>query len=147
MSKTIFITGSTDGIGLATAQELLGAGHQVMIHGRNAEKLQDVEKQLRTIAGETQVETYLADLSHMKDVDDLARAVTDNHSRLDVLINNAGVHGGRRDATGNGLDPRFAVNTISPYLLTQRLLPLLGSSGQCDQRFIGQPWQPLMCGH
>jgi NAD(P)-dependent dehydrogenase (short-subunit alcohol dehydrogenase family) len=56
--------------------------------------------------------------------------VAEKHAKLDVLINNAGVYNAPDLVTQDGLDVRFAVNTIAPYLLTQRLLPLLGTSGR-----------------
>ena len=60
----------------------------------------------------------------------LALAVTEKHTKLDVLINNAGVFKTAETRTQDGLDVRFAVNTLAPYLLTQRLLPLIGASGR-----------------
>jgi len=72
----------------------------------------------------------MADLSRMSDVEALAKAVTERHDKLDVLINNAGVYKTPEPITQEGLDVRFAVNTLAPYLLTQRLLPLLGSSSR-----------------
>jgi NAD(P)-dependent dehydrogenase (short-subunit alcohol dehydrogenase family) len=60
----------------------------------------------------------------------LAQAVIDNHTQLNVLINNAGVFKTTAPRTQDGLDVRFAVNTLAPYLLTQKLLPLLGRSGR-----------------
>jgi NAD(P)-dependent dehydrogenase (short-subunit alcohol dehydrogenase family) len=66
----------------------------------------------------------------MADVEALAKAVTEKHAKLDVLINNAGVYSTPNPVTQDGLDTRFVVNTIAPYLLTQRLLPLLGASGR-----------------
>lgn len=66
----------------------------------------------------------------MADVEALAKAVADKHAKLDVLINNAGVLRAPETITQDGLDVRFAVNTIAPYLLTQRLLPLMGASGR-----------------
>ena len=56
--------------------------------------------------------------------------MAEKHAKLDVLINNAGVYNAPDLITQDGLDVRFAVNTIAPYLLTQRLLPLLGASGR-----------------
>ena len=130
MQKTILITGSTDGIGLETAKMLITAGHHILLHGRNPEKLGGVEKALSTLPGDGRVECYVADLSRMEDVEAFAKAVTDQHERLDVLINNAGIFKTPDTVTPDGLDVRFMVNTIAPYLLTRRLLPLLGPSGR-----------------
>lgn len=127
MAKTILITGSTDGIGLATAKALSQQGHRVLLHGRSQAKLTKAEK---VLSGNGRVESYLADLSQMSDVEALAKAVTAKHKTLDVLINNAGIFNTPDTVTEDGLDVRFAVNTIAPYLLTQRLLPLLGKSGR-----------------
>lgn len=130
MQKVILITGSTDGIGLATAKSLVAEGHHVLLHGRNPAKLEAVEKSVSDLAGGGSVESYEADLSRMDQVVALARAVVECHDKLDVLINNAGIFRTSDIVTQNGLDVRFAVNTIAPYLLTRRLLPLLGSSGR-----------------
>ena len=129
MQKTILITGSTDGIGLETAKMLASQGHHVLLHGRNPAKLEQAEKAVSAFTAE-QVETYLADLSRLSDVEALAKAVIERHDTLDVLINNAGVFKAAESITQDGLDVRFAVNTIAPYLLTQKLMPLLGTSGR-----------------
>ena len=130
MKKTILITGSTDGIGLETAKILVAQGHHVLLHGRSSAKLEEAEKIVSALNDGGQVESYLADLSHMTDVETLANAVAERHDKLDVLINNAGVYKTSDPITQEGLDVRFAVNTIAPYLLTQRLLPLLGPSSR-----------------
>ncbi len=130
MSKTILITGSTDGIGLATAHKLVTLGHHVLLHGRNPSKLEDAWKALSGLPGGGRVEGFVADLSRLADVVSLAHAVSANHTQLDVLINNAGVFKTAETTTPDGLDVRFAVNTLAPYLLTQKLMPLLGTSGR-----------------
>ena len=130
MKKTILITGSTDGIGLETARMLVPQGHHVLIHGRDPVKLEEAERMLSDLAGVENVESYLADLSRMADVEAFAKAVSEKHTKLDVLINNAGIFKTPDPITQEGLDVRFVVNTIAPYLLTQRLLPLMGSSGR-----------------
>ncbi|MBT8119889.1 MAG: SDR family NAD(P)-dependent oxidoreductase [Gammaproteobacteria bacterium] len=130
MKKTILITGSTDGIGLETAKILVAQGHHVLLHGRSSAKLEDAKKIISALNDGGQVESHLADLSRMTDVEALAKAVAERHDKLDVLINNAGVYKTSDPITQEGLDVRFAVNTIAPYLLTQRLLPLLGSSSR-----------------
>ena len=130
MKKKILITGATDGIGLETAKMLVSLGHDVLINGRNPTKLENVEKTLATIPNGGRVESYVADLSVMDEVEAFANAVIEKHTKLDVLINNAGVFNVANPSTQSGLDVRFAVNTIAPYLLTKRLLPLLDVSGR-----------------
>ena len=126
MTKTILITGSTDGIGLEAAKSLYSQGHHILLHGRSDTKLKAAEKALSELSGDGRVESYLADLSRMADVETLGQAIAANHEQLDVVINNAGVFRTADTFTDDDLDIRFAVNTFAPYLLTQRLLPLLG---------------------
>ncbi len=126
MQRTILVTGATDGIGLETARMLVSSGHNVLIHDRKPEKLEKTGTMLLTLPDGGRVESYVSDLSRMADVEALAKAVAEKHDKLDVLINNAGVYGANDPVTDDGLDVRFAVNTVAPYLLTKRLLPLLG---------------------
>lgn len=130
MTKTILITGSTDGIGLETAKTLVSQGHTVLLHGRSEAKLDSAAKLLSALPGGTSVETYLADLSDLADVERLAHTVSERHATLDVLVNNAGVFKTPTTTTASGLDVRFVVNTIAPYLLTHRLLPILGAESR-----------------
>ena len=130
MQKTILITGSTDGIGLETARTLAALGHDLLLHGRSASKLERTKAALSSLPGAGHLESYVADLSALPEVDALADAVAQTHASLDVLINNAGVFRVADAVTKDGLDVRFAVNTIAPYRLTRRLLPLLGSTAR-----------------
>lgn len=98
--------------------------HHVLLHGRNSDKLKDVEAQLSILKGNGRVEGYIADLSKMAAVKELAESVVKQHAKLDVLINNAGVYTTAKTSAEEGLDVRFAVNTLAPCLLTQKLLPL-----------------------
>ena len=130
MQKTILVTGATDGIGLETAGKLVSLGHTVLVHGRNPEKLEKVKRMLASLPDGGAVESYVSDLSRLADVAVFAKAVAEKHARLDVLINNAGVYKAADPAAEERLDVRFTVNTIAPYFLTQKLLPLLGVSGR-----------------
>lgn len=129
MQKTILITGSTDGLGLETAKELVSQGHQVLLHGRSKTKLEQAQKVLNEISG-SRVNSYLADLSNLSEVEAMAKAIIEGFDKLDVLINNAGVLKTPEPITKDGMDVRFVVNTLAPYLLTQKLLPLLGTTGR-----------------
>jgi len=130
MSKKILLTGATDGIGLEAARMLVAMGHTVLLHGRDPAKLEHVKNKLTALPDGGHVETHVADLSRVDAVKAFAKIVTEEHAKLDVLINNAGVYKATDRITADGLDVRFAVNTIAPYLLTQRLLPLLNRSGR-----------------
>ena len=125
MPKTILITGATDGLGLETARSLSREGHTLLLHGRSADKL---AKAAAAMTGP--VETYSADLSDLEAVEAFAEQVIAGHDHLDVLINNAGVYKTSKPRVATGEDIRFVVNTVAPYLLTQRLLTLLGTTGR-----------------
>ncbi len=116
--KTILITGSTDGLGLATAKMLSRAGHRIILHGRSESKLLAASQQLpHEPAG-----AYCADFSQLNAVRHLAQTIKKSGHRLDVLINNAGVFHVAQPLTPEGLDIRFVVNCIAPYLLCKELL-------------------------
>lgn len=125
MSKTILITGSTDGIGKLTAQNLATQGHKVLVHGRTPSKVEALVKELGS-----NVQGYVADLSEFAQVQQMAEKLRQDHPRLDVLINNAGVLKARNPMTPQGLDLRFVVNSIAPYYLTKELLPALPEDGR-----------------
>lgn len=128
--KTILVTGSTDGIGLATAKALLARGHRVLIHGRNQVKVDEVVAELAKLARAARVSGHVADLSDMASIESLARNLLAEYPRLDVLINNAGVYRVPETVTSQGWDMRFAVNTLAPYRLTQLLMPLMTGEGR-----------------
>jgi len=130
MKKTILITGATDGIGLATAKMLVAEGHHLLLHGRNAAKLEKVAGELAMIPGAGRGDTFVADLSRLEEVSALAAEVAAKYSHIDVLINNAGVFRVASAILENGLDARFAVNAIAPLVLTEDLLPLFGTDGR-----------------
>lgn len=120
MTKTIVLTGATDGIGLATAQQLAKQGHDLLIHGRNSEKLARVAAEL-TLLGAANVTTCVADLSSLTQVVDLAKQLIASGKKIDVLINNAGVFKTASPRTSDNMDVRFVVNTLAPYLFTRLL--------------------------
>ena len=130
MTKVILVTGSTDGIGLETAKMLVQDGHRVLMHGRSQAKLDSARNAVSALKSGARVESYVADLSRLADVEALAKAVNETHANLDVLINNAGIFKTPNPRTQDGLDVRFEVNTLAPYLLTKRLLPLMGTQGR-----------------
>ncbi|MEM6637316.1 MAG: SDR family NAD(P)-dependent oxidoreductase [Pseudomonadota bacterium] len=125
MKKTILLTGATDGIGLEAAKLLAAEGHKVLLHGRNAAKLASAAE---AIGGDNEVVS--ADLADLNAVAAMADDITSRHNRLDVLINNAGVLKASETKTQSGLDIRFVVNTLAPFLLARRLLPIIPEDGR-----------------
>jgi len=130
MTKTILITGATDGIGLETAKMMAPMGHTLLLHGRNPDKLAASAKAVSAIEGAGDVKTYRADLSILSEVQAFADKVKSDFSEIDALINNAGVFKMSNPLTKDGYDARFIVNVVAPYMLTKALLPILGSDGR-----------------
>ena len=126
--QTILITGSTGGLGLATAERLARRGAEVLVHGRSEQKLERALAKLGADRG-ARVRGFLADLSSLERVRSLARDVARSADRIDVLVNNAGVAvmDGRRESQ-DGFELTFAVNYLSHFLLTAELLPLVRRS-------------------
>ena len=145
----ICITGSSDGIGLATARVLVAGGHRVLIHARSRDRGRPVLEQL---GGETTLVT--GDLAQLDQVHRLADQIHAN-GPVDALVHNAGVwvRGNTPRTTADGLETTFAVNVLAPHLLTSLLaaelqgrLLWLGSSsanfGRPDPATLGRPQQP-----
>lgn len=130
MTKTILITGATDGIGLETAKMMASDGHTLLLHGRSPEKLQAAADAVFAIKGSGDVRTYKADLSNLAEVGAMADAVRHDFNKIDVVINNAGVFKMANPLTHDGYDARFIVNVVAPYMLTKALLPILGPDGR-----------------
>jgi len=127
-NKTVLVTGSTDGVGKLVAQRLAQAGAHVLLHGRNREKGQRTLADIREATGSDKLEFHLADLSSLIEVRGLAEMVAARHEALHLLINNAGIGFGPRDAmrrelSRDGYELRFAVNYLAGFLLTHLLLP------------------------
>jgi NAD(P)-dependent dehydrogenase (short-subunit alcohol dehydrogenase family) len=113
----ICITGSSDGIGLATARVLVADGHRVLIHARSRDRGRPVLEQL---GGETTLVT--GDLAQLDEVHRLADQIHAN-GPVDALVHNAGVwvRGNTPRTTADGLETTFAVNVLAPHLLTSLL--------------------------
>jgi NAD(P)-dependent dehydrogenase (short-subunit alcohol dehydrogenase family) len=125
---TILVTGATDGLGKRVAQELAAKGTTVLLHGRSPERLEATLEELRSQTSSQKMGSYLADLSSLAAVRDLADRILSEYDRLDVLVNNAGIIVQERKESDEGYELTFAVNYLSHFLLTSLLLPLLKNS-------------------
>lgn len=116
-SKTVLVTGASDGLGAASARQLTARGHRVLITGRSREKIE-------AVARETGARAFVADYTRLDDVRRLAdevRAELDG-AGLDVLANNAGGLFGDPTRTPDGNEKTFQVNHLAPFLLTELLI-------------------------
>ena len=130
--QTILITGATSGLGRELAQALAKQGATILLHGRDPERCRETVREIKETTDNQRIQFYCADLSSLAEVEELARQVISGVTRLDVLVNNAGVGFGKdaskREVSQDGHELRFAVNYLAPYLLTERLIPLLEAS-------------------
>ena len=125
---TILVTGATDGLGKRVARELAAKGTTVLLHGRSPHRLEATLEEIRSQTSSQKVGSYLADLSSLAAVRDLADRILSEYDRLDVLVNNAGIIVQERKESEDGYELTFAVNYLSHFLLTSLLLPLLKDS-------------------
>jgi NAD(P)-dependent dehydrogenase (short-subunit alcohol dehydrogenase family) len=126
--KTVFITGSTDGVGRYVALQLAAQGANLLIHGRDAARAKEVVDQIAR-GGKGKATFYQADLSSLAEVRKLADRVNADHNKLDIFISNAGIGsrnmGPERRVSADGHELRFAVNYLSGFLLAYALLPVI----------------------
>jgi NAD(P)-dependent dehydrogenase (short-subunit alcohol dehydrogenase family) len=132
-SRTILITGATDGLGLALARRLAADGATLILHGRDQRKLDRVAAEIGGAGTADRPRTVRADLADLAQVRQLAADVRQATGRLDVLVSNAGIGSGQPDGrtrrtSVDGYELRFAVNYLVGFLLTGELLPLLRAS-------------------
>lgn len=126
---TAMITGSTSGLGQATAIALGEQGWHVIVHGRDLERGRGVVEEIE--AGPGSATFYAADLASVETTGRLADAVLRDFERLDVLVNNAGIWltgDDTRRTSQDGHELSFHVNYLAGYQLTHALLPLLRRS-------------------
>jgi NAD(P)-dependent dehydrogenase (short-subunit alcohol dehydrogenase family) len=120
MSRTIVITGASDGIGAACARQVSGHGHEVVVVGRSQGKTAAVAKAVGA-------RHHVVDYTDLAQVRELAEELLSTCPRIDVLANNAGgIYAD--ETTRDGFDTTFQVNHLAPFLLTHLLTDRLVES-------------------
>jgi NADP-dependent 3-hydroxy acid dehydrogenase YdfG len=122
------ITGGGSGVGQALALALAEAGATLHLVGRRLSALEMVASKARDF--DTEITCHSTDISTDSSLFELVRHLRDDLSRLDILIQNAGMHmrGSVQDAEIADLDRQYRTNVRAPYVLTQATLPLLKAS-------------------
>lgn len=126
--RVCVVTGATSGIGFVTARELARMGATVAVVGRDPVRTAEAVKQITGATGNAEVRGFLADLFLQAEVRRLSAELLQSYPRLHVLVNNAGALFSRRSTTSEGFERTWALNVVSPFLLTVLLLPRLRES-------------------
>lgn len=123
--KIAVVTGASSGIGQWTALGLSKAGMRVICVGRSQSRLEAAASWIASRSGEPLPDIELAEFGSLAAVRDLGVRLLTRHSRLDLLVNNAGGMWARREISADGYEMTLAVNHLAPFLLTRTLLPAL----------------------
>lgn len=121
----VLVTGSTDGIGKATARVLAGEDAEVILHGRDPSKGKEVLKEIKQNVWNRNLDLVIADFAVMEEVRWMTEEIKSRYNRLSVLVNNAGTYEKNRVLTVDGIERTLAVNYVAPFTLTRELIPLL----------------------
>ncbi|HRN79344.1 MAG TPA: SDR family NAD(P)-dependent oxidoreductase [Ferruginibacter sp.] len=127
MIKNVFITGATSGIGAACAELYASHGHNLLLTGRRADKLEAIQKSLEDTY-RVRVTVYCFDVRDRQAADAVAVQLKENNTSVDILINNAGLALGRHtfdDADMNDWEVMIDTNVKGVLYVTRALLPLM----------------------
>ncbi|MBN6038480.1 SDR family NAD(P)-dependent oxidoreductase [Amycolatopsis sp. 195334CR] len=142
--KVVLVTGAGSGIGRAAAAGFARLGASVRVLGRDGSRAREAAGLTRADAGGGEVEPVSCDISKLSELREFIDGFLDRETRLDVLVNNAGVMPDEREHTEDDVELTFATHVLAPWVLTNGLLPLLRaaapsrvinvtSGGQYDQ--------------
>lgn len=135
--RTVLITGSTDGIGRATARALAAAGMKVILHGRTKPKVDAALAALTAELPGAAIEGVSFDLGSQTGVRRGAAQILERVPALHVVINNAGIFANERVLTDDGVELSLAVNHLAGFLLVELLAErLIASASEAPSRVI-----------
>ncbi|GBF42256.1 short chain dehydrogenase [Leptospira ellinghausenii] len=128
MSQIILVTGATDGIGRVCSHSFAKSHNELILVGRNPEKLSALVYSLQVHG--VKAHSYVCDLSLAKETFALTETIRNNHPKIDVLLNNAGAYFDKRTLTNEGLESTFALNHLNYFIMALGLLPSLKNANQ-----------------
>jgi NAD(P)-dependent dehydrogenase (short-subunit alcohol dehydrogenase family) len=129
-NKTIFITGSTSGIGKATANGLVKNASILILPVRNITKGEDLKTELLEINPSCQIDLFECNLESFESVKNCANLITGQYKVIDILINNAGIMEPDFRLTADNIEAHFEVNVLSQYIFNTILKPLVIAADQ-----------------
>ena len=127
-NKIILLTGATDGIGKQTAYQLANKNAILLLHGKNIEKGSKIKDDIIKKTGNNNIEYFNADFTSFSEIEKLSKNIHDKFSKIDILINNAGIYENQKIILENNIEKNFMVNHLANFSLTLKLLDLLKKS-------------------
>ncbi|MFI6896091.1 oxidoreductase [Streptomyces sp. NPDC050256] len=132
--RVFVVTGANSGLGLATTRALAHRGGHVILAVRDEDKGRRAVAEITAGQPGARLDVRRLDLADLDSVRDFADRLTSERSRLDVLVNNAGVMAPPRSLSPQGHESQFASNHLGHFALTGRLLGLLSAGS--DPRVV-----------
>jgi NAD(P)-dependent dehydrogenase (short-subunit alcohol dehydrogenase family) len=119
------VTGATGGIGRWIALGLARAHYRVILIGRDPARAEAAQAWIAAQVLQANTELLIADLSLLASTRDVGERIASKYPKIALLINNAGIFEARRTVTCEGHERVLATNHLSPFVLTEMLLPAL----------------------
>ena len=129
-SKVIIITGANKGLGKQTALEFIKMNATLIFGCRDIKRAEDAKSEILQTYSTAKIDIIQLDLSDLSSVRNFAKSFKSKYSRLDILINNAGIISVKRKLTRDGLESVMTTNYFGPFLLTNLLLDVLQETKQ-----------------
>jgi len=126
----VVLTGATNGIGRIAATALARSGARLVFVARNEAKAEATRRELSQQVPGAEVDFVVADFTRLETVAAAGRWIATRYPRIDVLINNAGIHAFEQRVTPDGFPEMVSTNYLAPWLLTQHLLSSLEAGGR-----------------
>ncbi|PSH61838.1 short-chain dehydrogenase [Phyllobacterium sophorae] len=126
--KTIVMTGGTNGIGRIAAASLAALGYRLVLIARSEIKAEATRREILQVVADAPIDFFYTDFTRLATVAEAASAIAEKYERIDVLINNAGIHAFEQRVTADGFSEMVSVNYLAPWLLTALLSQRLVAS-------------------
>lgn len=126
--KTVIITGTNTGIGKETALEMAKRRARVIMACRNMEACKEARRSIALETRNKHVYCQECDLASQESIRSFAKEIKERESRVDILINNAGVMRCKKSATKEGIELQLGTNHMGHFLLTNLLLDKVKAS-------------------
>lgn len=123
--KTAVVTGANGGLGLASAKALAGHGAHVVMAARNQAKAASARDEIQAAHPDASLEIVELDLGSLASVKSAADAIAAKHTRIDILMCNAGVMAMPQGTTEDGFDTQMGTNVLGHWALLSHLLPIV----------------------